>query len=163
MKLKIIGIVLFCLVIIQFIPTKIENNEASIETDYIKATNMPYGISLILKESCYDCHSNKVELPWYSNIAPISWLIKHDVEDGREHLNFSDWKLYEKNVALHKIQECYELVQNNSMPMYSYTLLHPTAKLTKDEKNKLLIWFNANGQSTEKEMHQQKIEYYDGD
>ena len=95
----------------------------------------------MLKETCYDCHSNETKYPWYSNIAPISWLVADHRNEARHHLNFSIWGDYSQKRKDHKLEECIEMVQEGEMPMDSYTWFHPEAKLTEDQKQYLLEWF----------------------
>jgi hypothetical protein len=96
-----------------------------------------------LSRACNDCHSNRTEWPWYSNVAPVSWLVAHDVNDGREELNFSEWgasKEKEPGKLLGKI--CPEVTEGE-MPMATYTLIHPQAKLTREEVQNVCRWTNS--------------------
>ena len=79
--------------------------------------------------ACYDCHSNETEWPWYSNVAPISWLVNHDTEEARGKLNFSEWNLPQKDS-----DEAAEDVREGSMPLPIYLPLHPKARLSDEEK-----------------------------
>jgi hypothetical protein len=83
--------------------------------------------------ACYDCHSNETVWPWYSNIAPVSWLVQHDVEEGRQRLNFSEWppRRLERG-------EMGEVIYEGYMPPSYYTILHSNAKLTDAEKQVLV-------------------------
>ena len=83
--------------------------------------------------ACYDCHSNQTTWPWYSNIAPLSWLIQHDVEEGRSRLNFTEW-----NQPQREVENAARQVQRGAMPQWYYVLLHPTANLTPPEKQTLI-------------------------
>ncbi|MEX2134878.1 MAG: heme-binding domain-containing protein [Acidimicrobiia bacterium] len=82
--------------------------------------------------ACFDCHSNETEWPWYTNIAPISWLIQSDVDEGREELNFSEWDREQEG------EEAAETVREGSMPPNAYLLTHPTARLTEAELAELI-------------------------
>lgn len=84
----------------------------------------------MVERACYDCHSNETVWPWYSNIAPVSWLIQHDVEEGRSVLNFSEW-----NRPQYGLEEVGEVVYNQEMPPSYYTILHPNAALTAAERS----------------------------
>lgn len=83
--------------------------------------------------ACVDCHSNQTVWPWYSHVAPISWLVQSDVDKGRSHLNVSEWgnKEYDEDEAA-------EQVRKGKMPLPKYLLLHPRAKLTDEEKQKFI-------------------------
>jgi hypothetical protein len=89
----------------------------------------------IAQKACFDCHSNETVWPWYSNIAPISWLIQHDVDEGRRHLNFSEWPSRGSD-------EIGFVVAGGEMPPAQYLLMHPGAKLTDAEKQILIQSFN---------------------
>jgi cytochrome c551/c552 len=92
--------------------------------------------------ACFDCHSNETVWPWYSNIAPGSWLLWNDVREGRETLNFSNWGRAEE------ADEFAEVIREGEMPPWYYTLMHPNAKLSDGEKNALIAGLNATlGQS----------------
>ncbi|MCB0733867.1 MAG: heme-binding domain-containing protein [Flavobacteriales bacterium] len=98
-------------------------------------------IGHLLKVACYDCHSNHTNYPWYSNIAPVSWWLQEHIEDGRKHLNFSDWSEYPDRKANHKLEECIEMVQEGEMPLTSYTIAHGEARLNEEDKARLIRWF----------------------
>ena len=83
--------------------------------------------------ACFDCHSNETRWPWYSNVAPVSWLIQHDVQDGRRQLNFSEWNQPQR--AAHEVGE---VIGEGEMPPWVYLLLHPSANLSPAEKQALV-------------------------
>ena len=87
----------------------------------------------LTKRACFDCHSNETIWPWYSNIAPVSWLIQNDVLEGRSKLNFSEWGRGEMEV-----DEIGELIQSGEMPPSYFIMLHPEAKLTAAEQEALI-------------------------
>ncbi len=86
----------------------------------------------LVTRACYDCHSNQTTWPWYSNVAPLSWLIQHDVEQGRSRLNFSEWNQRREG------ENAANQVQRGTMPQWYYVFLHPTANLTPAEKQALI-------------------------
>lgn len=87
----------------------------------------------LVQRACFDCHSNETVWPWYSNIAPVSWLIQNDVYEGRNRLNFSEWR-----GRFRELGEIGEVIQEGEMPPPYFTLLHPNAKLSAQEKNDLI-------------------------
>lgn len=87
----------------------------------------------IFSRACADCHSNETKYPWYSNIAPISWLVAHDIDEGREHFNISMLGVQEKN----KVKDAAEEVKEGEMPMLPYLITHPEARLNDTEKKEL--------------------------
>lgn len=133
--IKVIIIIFFLAILgIQFIPVNLDNPPTKGE---IKA---PANIQKILKRSCYDCHSNTTNYPWYSRIAPVSWLIESDVQNGRKHLNFSEWRLYEPRTKRKKLDEIKEEVRDDKMPLEIYIYLHPSAQLSVDDKIQINRW-----------------------
>lgn len=90
----------------------------------------------LAKRACFDCHSNETAWPWYSNIAPVSWLTQNDVDGGRHHLNFSEWNKPQKH-AHHAPEE----IENGNMPIWFYVSMHPPAKLSAEEKTALIEGF----------------------
>lgn len=92
----------------------------------------------LAQRACFDCHSNETVWPWYSNVAPISWLIQHDVEDGRRRLNLSEW-----NRPQREAHDASRQVQRGTMPPWYYVMLHPSAKLSPDEVQALMRGLNA--------------------
>ena len=103
----------------------------------------PAAVDAVLRTSCYDCHSNETAWPWYSYLFPASWLLQHDVEEGREHLNFSDWSTYGVGKQDHKLEELVDEVESGSMPLDKYLYLHRGAKLTGEQKTLLVDWAQA--------------------
>lgn len=112
-------------------------------TDFISVTSANTEVAGMLKTACYDCHSNQPTYPWYTNIAPVSWWIKHHIDEGSHHLNFSIWGTYSEKRKNHKLDECVEMVEEGEMPMSSYTLMHGEAKLTDAQKQQLVEFFKS--------------------
>lgn len=122
-----------------FSPTK--NTSAGKHTEvFIKQTNPSPELKKLFETSCYDCHSNNTEYPWYNNIAPISYLLAGHVKDGKEHLNFSEWENYSLDKKDRLLAEIEEQVVNGNMPLSQYTLFHKNTELTTNEVNKLVEW-----------------------
>ncbi len=111
--------------------------------DLISLTIPNAEVTQLLKTACYDCHSNQPTFPWYTNIAPVSWWIKHHIDEGSHHLNFSEWGTYELKRKNHKLDECVEMLEKYEMPMSSYTWMHQEAKLTDAQRLLLAEWFKG--------------------
>ena len=92
----------------------------------------------LARQACYDCHSNETRWPWYSNIAPVSWLVQRDVDEGRAVLNFSEWDRSQE-----ESEESVETVQEGEMPLRYYTTTHWDARLSEREKQELIDGFLA--------------------
>ena len=102
--------------------------------------NVPPEIDSILTRSCNDCHSNKTDWVWYSNIAPASWFMAYHVEEGRIELNFSEWGKLSPGKASRKLEEICEQVETGEMPIWNYVILHPSAHLSGADKKMLCDW-----------------------
>lgn len=107
---------------------------------------------VLAERACYDCHSNQTEWPWYSNVAPVSWLVQHDVQEGRQKLNFSDWANVHGEGA--EAEELSGVVLHGEMPPANFLITHPEARLTTTEKQQLAQGLAALGQSGGGEAHE---------
>jgi len=109
----------------------------------LAATNPPPPeITALLRAACYDCHSHETKWPLYARIAPSSWLVAYDVNEGREHFNFSDWPL-EPELVAKKLDRINEVLDYKEMPPKKYTLLHPEARLTEAQRKAIMDWTDA--------------------
>ena len=94
----------------------------------------------MIQRSCQDCHSYRTVWPWYSQVAPASWLLVKDVNEARRHLNFSEWATYPPRRAAHKLEEVCEMVfESKEMPLWFYVPLHPSGKLSDADRRTLYI------------------------
>jgi hypothetical protein len=104
----------------------------------------------ILKNSCYDCHSNETKYPFTSQIAPTSWLIAEHVNEGREALNFSTWGSIPDPIKIKRLERAKQLINNGLMPLRSYTVIHKNAKLDERQKEQLERFFDEQLQQLKK-------------
>lgn len=139
--LKITGIsLLVALVALQlYRPAKNVSTQTP-PTDIVQAYGVPADVAVILHKACYDCHSNNTHYPWYSNIQPVGMWLAHHVDEGKDELNFSEFGSYKPRRKARKMHELVEEVEEGEMPLESYTLIHGEAKLTAEEKQKLIEW-----------------------
>jgi hypothetical protein len=100
-------------------------------------------VAATLSRSCNDCHSNNTVWPWYSNVAPVSWLLVSDVNEGRNELNFSAWGAYDREKQHKLLGKICEEVKDGEMPGTPYTLMHPNARLSNADQGKLCAWTAA--------------------
>ncbi|HQV01304.1 MAG: heme-binding domain-containing protein [Bacteroidia bacterium] len=136
MKQKIILSLLLLFVVIQFFQPSQHNNTTEATQSF--ADNVPVGN--ILKKACNDCHSNYTHYPWYSKVQPAGWYLQNHVNEGRSELNFDSLLSYTAKRQDHKLEEIIEVLELGEMPLSSYTLLHPEAKLDSAEKQILMNW-----------------------
>ena len=134
MKIVKIGvwIILLGIIGIQFVPVNRTNSEVISDFDG------PDEVKAIFQRACYDCHSEETKWPWYSYVAPISWRVAHDVEEGREHLNFSDWA--GSGNLKYMAEEIYEEMEDGEMPLKQYLWTHPEAKISGEELALIKQW-----------------------
>jgi hypothetical protein len=138
--LKTSGIVLLiALVLVQFYPRPIKNIGLA-SNDISVSHAVPQQVKELLQTSCNDCHSNTTKYPWYANIQPIAWWLNEHVVDGKKEINFSEFGNYNLARQFHKLEEVTEVIEENEMPLQSYSLIHTNAKLTEAEKEILLSW-----------------------
>ena len=105
--------------------------------------SLPDGVRGIVRKACYDCHSHETRWPWYSYVAPVSWLVHRDVEHAREHMNFSMWGSYDSGEQAELLDEIAEEVEERAMPLPIYLSLHSEARLTNDERRAIVEWAEA--------------------
>lgn len=150
-------ILLSVLVVIQFI--RPEKNQSGIKTNSIYSKyQTDRNVIDVLNKACMDCHSNYTVYPWYANIQPVAWWMKHHVDEGKEHLNFDEFLSYKLYRQYHKIEEVDEVIQEGEMPMSSYTLMHTNAKLTDSEKELLINWSKSIRAQMEAEYPKDSLE-----
>lgn len=101
--------------------------------------NAPAEVKAILKKSCFDCHSNEAKYPWYSNVAPVSWMVSRHVNNARSLINFSTWEEYTPEEKEKKIREVFRAVYA-AMPLPSYLSMHKEAQLTQEERALIREW-----------------------
>lgn len=138
---KILLVLLVLFVVIQFFrPDKNESNDQTYAVS--TAYKVPDEVGEILQVACNDCHSNKTEYPWYANFQPTAWWLDEHVQDGKRHLNFSNFTQLPLAVQNHKFEEVAEVLEEKEMPLESYTYLglHAEANLTEQQRTVLIDW-----------------------
>lgn len=139
---KILVGLLIVFIVIQFIQPEKNKSDVPGENDIRVHYSVPSNVLGVLKRACFDCHSNNTSYPWYSYIQPLGWWLDHHIEEGKEHLDFSEFNSYSPKKAAHKLEEVVEMVEDGEMPLESYTLIHKDAVLNKREKELIINWAN---------------------
>jgi hypothetical protein len=142
---RLLGVLAAAFVGIQFVPVAAMENPAS-----QPPLAEPPEVVAILKRACYDCHSHEVRWPWYSRIAPVSWLVARDVVEGRESINFSEWPDDEDDRSFNR-EQTWDSVDSGEMPLWFYLPLHPEANLTEADKALLKKWSETEAEEEEEE------------
>lgn len=126
-------------IVIQFIRPDFKNPKV----DDTLTLNTNSEVMSVLKNSCYDCHSNETKNPWYHNVAPVSWVMSGNIQGGRQALNFSNWQSIDTKIKLKRLKRAKQLIKNELMPKGEYLLMHENAVLDEEKKERLEQFFDA--------------------
>ncbi len=132
--------VLVAFIAIQFFRPARNQSTTAPPKDIAQTIALPPDVAATLKTACYDCHSNHTVYPWYMNIQPAAWFMAHHVTEGKGELNFSDFGSYSKRKQANKLKAIAREVEKGDMPLSSYTLIHPAARLTGEQKTQIISW-----------------------
>jgi hypothetical protein len=124
----------------QFVPVDRSNPPTDPQQEFTARLSPPPAVASVIERSCRDCHSNRTTWPWYSRIAPVSWLVVNDVKEGRAHLNFSEWGTLGARRSARRLEEICEEIRSGAMPIPAYTLMHPSTKLAPQEIEAICGW-----------------------
>jgi hypothetical protein len=132
-----VGAVVFAL--IQLIPISLANPSVTHDV------GAPAPVESILRRDCYDCHSNQTRWPWYAHVAPVSWIVIRDINNGRQHLNFSNWDKYadDPETEISKLRNIDRFCHSGKMPPWYYLSAHPEARLGAHDREVLDRWTTA--------------------
>jgi hypothetical protein len=137
---KILLVLLIVFVAIQFIQPARNTNGQILPTDISKTVYVPENVQQILRTSCYDCHSNNTNYPWYNYVQPTAWILANHIKHGKKDLNFSDFGSYPTRKQQSKLKAIADQIKDGEMPLSSYTLIHQNARLSKEEKSLIIDW-----------------------
>lgn len=137
------GLVVVALVGAQFFRPARENPPVQPEARLEALAQVPAPVGDLLRRACYDCHSNETRWPWYSQVAPVSWLVARDVRLGRGQLNFSAWGEYNPYDRADLLDEACEQASSGNMPLAPYVLMHSRARLSPADVAALCAWTSA--------------------
>lgn len=127
---------------IQFIRPVRNESEQVLPTDITKIYNVPDNVFNALKISCYDCHSNNTNYPFYVNIEPVAWMMNNHIKNGKDKLNFSDFGTYSRRRQISKLRSIISQIKEDKMPLSFYTLIHKDAILSIVDKALIIDWSN---------------------
>lgn len=137
---KILLVLLIVFIAIQFIQPARNTNGQGLPTDIANAVSVPENVKEILQTSCYDCHSNHTNYPWYNYVQPTGWILANHIKHGKKDLNFSDFGSYPIRKQQSKLKAIADQIKDGEMPLSSYTLIHRNARLSKEEKSLIIDW-----------------------
>src|SRR5215217_6021253 len=145
MRKKILIGLIVLLVLLQFFQPTHNDGIAEATTDIAHVVQVPDSIMHLLKTSCYDCHSNHTNYPWYSKITPVNWWLNNHINEGKRELNFSIFSNYSYRRKSKKLEEIAKTVEKHQMPLDSYLWIHKEAELN-DAQRKMIIDWAKSGQ-----------------
>lgn len=137
---RILVVAVIILVIIQFIQPAKNQSAQSSPNDISKVIAVPDSVQVILKNACFDCHSNNTEYPWYFHIQPVAWYLANHITKAKKELNFNEFAGYPARKQQNKLEAIANEITDNGMPLPSYRLMHKNARLDKVEKALLTNW-----------------------
>jgi len=140
MKNILLGFVLIFLLIQIIQPARNIDYGQVPSTDISKVYKLPENVQSVLRNSCYDCHSNSTHYPFYSYIQPLSYYLEKHIKKGKEELNFNEWGSYSRRKQTNKLESIVNQIQQKKMPLTSYTYLHPEAKLSEKQLEEIVHW-----------------------
>jgi hypothetical protein len=140
-KILFIGLIIFLLMQL-YQPARNISFEQDITANFTKVYNVPKNVEAILRTSCYDCHSNNTNYPWYSYIQPARFFMESHIKEGKENLNFSEWGNYSARKQNNKLDRIAKQIKSNEMPLSSYTMIHKNATLSATQKKEVLDWIS---------------------
>ncbi|MBT8275194.1 MAG: heme-binding domain-containing protein [Bacteroidia bacterium] len=142
--IKIIAwLALVALIVIQFFPITLNESDTVPQSDFMVENQVPATIKNRLQVSCYDCHSNNTDYPWYSKIQPAAWYLEDHIQAGKDELNFNEWDTYSSRRKNSKLRSIIKQIESGEMPMDSYTLIHRDAILSDEDKRMIIDYITA--------------------
>ena len=131
------------LIVIQFFPITLNESDTVPQSDFMVENQVPATIKNRLQISCYDCHSNNTDYPWYSKIQPAAWYLEDHIQEGKDELNFNEWAEYSDRRKNSKLRSIISQIEEDKMPLDSYTLIHKDAILSDEDKRVIIDYMTA--------------------
>ena len=141
-KIFFLGVIIFLLIQL-YQPARNMSYEQVNTADFTKVYQVPKNVAVILRTSCYDCHSNNTNYPLYSYIQPARLFMESHIKEGKENLNFNEWGNYSSRKQNNKLDRIVKQIKSNEMPLFSYTIIHKNAILNKVQKEEIINWINT--------------------
>lgn len=148
---KVAGGLLVAFILLQLVPRSVNKTVGISPMDIMNQYQVPPGVQSVLKKACYDCHSNNTHYPWYAHVQPARLFLDNHVNKGKEELNFNEYGAYSKKRQFNKLRSIGETLEEGTMPLKSYRLVHADARLSAEEKAMVLKWVNDTRHLIEKE------------
>ena len=137
---RVLVVLLIALIVIQFFRPEKNLSQGTNPYDISTKYPVPPNVQEAFKVACNDCHSDSSRYPWYWNIQPVAWFLNGHIEEGKRHLNFSEFTSYKIGRQYHTLEEINNEIKEGDMPLGSYTLIHRDAILTDEQKQAIASW-----------------------
>lgn len=147
---KVLIALLIVFIVIQFMRPARNQSGQGLPTDISKTVSVPENVQQILQTSCYDCHSNNTDYPWYNHVQPVAWILANHIKHGKRDLNFNEFGSYPIRMQQSKFKSIISQIKDGEMPLYSYTIIHKNARLTQEQKDLIISWAQHNKDSLDK-------------
>jgi len=131
------------LIVIQFFPITLNESDTVPQSDFMIVNQVPATIKNRLQVSCYDCHSNNTDYPWYSKIQPAAWYLEDHILEGKDELNFNEWATYSDRRKNSKLRSIISQIEEDKMPLDSYAVIHRDAILSDEDKTMIIDYMTA--------------------
>jgi hypothetical protein len=139
----IIASVILIFIVIQFFQPEKNDNRENLQQDIVFTMELPTQVKKKIVDACYDCHSNHTIYPFYSKIAPVSWILAGHIREGKEHLNFSEWSAYDKKEQIKLLTAICEEITAGEMPLKGYVFMHSRAVINERQMEEICKWTEA--------------------
>src|SRR5690554_6535587 len=139
----ILTVLLSVFVLMQFIPPRRNLSPVPAGQVFVDSFKVDAKVNAILSVSCYDCHSNNTQYPWYTNVQPLGWFMDKHIKDGKEKLNFDELPSYGSRRLNSKFTQITKQIEQDKMPLNSYLWMHEGARLSMEDKRLLVDYFNS--------------------
>lgn len=144
-------VILFVITLISFVVLQFFQPEKNKSTDtsnlIFKHEQVPADVEVILTNACLDCHSDNTKSVWYDRISPVSWMLSNHINDGKKELNFSEWGTFDDYDKIGALEDIRQEIERSTMPLKSYILMHPEAKLSEEQRKSLLAWIGKKSEA----------------
>jgi len=140
---RILLIILAAVLAVQFFPPEMNVSAGDQPASISRRFPVSPDLHNVLRQSCYDCHTNNTVYPWYSYIQPVGWWLADHIKEGKDHFNFDEFLNYSPRRQYHTFEEVREMIERDEMPLPSYTIIHRDAVLTGETSWMILEWSDA--------------------
>ena len=157
MQKKVLPVVIAILVLAQAYRPEKTNPPVNPARSYQEHLQVSPEVARVFERSCKDCHSNATVWPWYSHVAPVSWMIASDVHEARRHMNLSEWGSYSPKKMRGVLEEICEVMQEDEMPLWSYRIMHSGTRLNESERKLVCAWAESQRAVIESRLGTQNV------